>query len=69
MHWWFDRTGLDAAPIGRLWLRLDGNPVVDDGRYRAALAAGVYDQPADVHALHRRRRAVGGRDAPSRSTP
>ena len=44
MHWWMDRTGLDAVPIGRLWLRLDGNPVVDDGRYRAALAAGVYDQ-------------------------
>ena len=44
MHWWFDRSGLDAVPIGRLWLRLDGNPVVDDGRYRAALAAGVYDR-------------------------
>jgi putative flavoprotein involved in K+ transport len=44
MHWWFDRSGLDAAPIGRLWLRLDGNPVVDDGRYRAALAAGLYDR-------------------------
>jgi putative flavoprotein involved in K+ transport len=43
MHWWFDRTGLDAVPIGRLWLRLDGNPVVDDGRYRAALAAGAYE--------------------------
>ena len=43
MHWWFDRSGLDGAPIGRLWLRLDGNPVVDDGRYRAALAAGAYD--------------------------
>ena len=43
MHWWFDRSGLDAAPIGRLWFRLDGNPVVDDGRYRAALAAGAYD--------------------------
>ena len=46
MHWWFDRTGLDAVPIGRLWLRLDGNPVVDDGRYRAALAAGAYDHRA-----------------------
>jgi len=43
MHWWFDRSGLDAAPIGRLWFRLDGNPVVDDGRYRAALAAGGYE--------------------------
>ena len=43
VHWWFDRSGLDAVPIGRLWLRLDGNPVVDDGRYRAALAAAAYD--------------------------
>ena len=46
MHWWFDRSGLDGAPIGRLWLRLDRNPVVDDGRYRAALASGAYDQRA-----------------------
>jgi putative flavoprotein involved in K+ transport len=46
MHWWFDRTGLDGAPLGRLWLRLDGNPVVDDGRYRAALASGAYDHRA-----------------------
>jgi putative flavoprotein involved in K+ transport len=46
MHWWFDRTGLDGAPIGRLWFRLDGNPVVDDGRYRAALASGAYDRRA-----------------------
>ncbi len=43
MHWWMDRTGLDGAPIGRLWFRLDGNPVVDDGRYREALARGAYD--------------------------
>ncbi len=41
MHWWMDRTGLDAAPIGRLWLRLDGNPVVDEGRYRAAHGSRV----------------------------
>ena len=46
MHWWFDRSGLDSAPIGRLWLRLDGNPVVDDGPYRAALASGAYDHRA-----------------------
>jgi putative flavoprotein involved in K+ transport len=44
MHWWFHRTGLDALPIGRLWLRLGGNPVVDDGRYRAALDTGLYDR-------------------------
>ena len=62
MHWWFDRTGLDAVPIGRLWLRLDGNPVVDDGRYRAALAAGAYDRAADVHAL-RPPTACSGRTA------
>jgi putative flavoprotein involved in K+ transport len=43
MHWWMDRSGLDAAPIGRLWFRLDANPIVDDRRYRGALARGAYD--------------------------
>ena len=68
MHWWMDRTGLDSAPIGRLWFRLDGNPVVDDGRYRGALAAGAYDHRAMFTRLVAD--GVGGRTAaPSRSTP
>ncbi|MEU0492338.1 NAD(P)-binding domain-containing protein [Nocardiopsis sp. NPDC006139] len=43
IHWWFVRSGLDAAPLGRLWARA---PVLvnDDGRYRAAVAAGAPDR-------------------------
>ena len=42
LHWWLTRTGLDNAPIGR-WLRGRTTPVLDDGRYRAALATGNPD--------------------------
>lgn len=43
IHWWFVRSGLDAAPIRRLWER--GPTLVnDDGRYRAAFAAGNPDR-------------------------
>jgi putative flavoprotein involved in K+ transport len=38
LHWWLTRSGLDSAPIGR-WLSGHTTPVLDDGRYRAALAA------------------------------
>jgi putative flavoprotein involved in K+ transport len=37
LHWWLIRTGLDTAPIGR-WIDGHTTRVVDDGRYRAALA-------------------------------
>lgn len=40
LHFWLTRTGLDAAPLGRLLPRPPAQPVLDDGRYRAALAAG-----------------------------
>ncbi|MFZ4191963.1 flavin-containing monooxygenase [Streptomyces pseudogriseolus] len=40
LHWWLTRTGLDTAPLGRLLSRPPAQPVLDDGRYRAALAAG-----------------------------
>ncbi|MET9550092.1 FAD-dependent oxidoreductase [Streptomyces sp. NPDC006627] len=40
LHWWLTRIGLDAAPLGRLLSRAPAQPVFDDGRYRAALAAG-----------------------------
>jgi len=50
IHWWMDRSGLDGAPLGRLWLRAGRTPVVDDGHYRAALAAGAYDhRPMFTH--------------------
>ena len=42
LHWWLTNTGLDTAPIGR-WLRGRPTPVLDDGRYRAAIAAGRPD--------------------------
>jgi putative flavoprotein involved in K+ transport len=42
LHWWLARSGLDTAPIGH-WLRGRTTPVLDDGRYRAAIAAGRPD--------------------------
>ncbi|MFE7183039.1 flavin-containing monooxygenase [Streptomyces erythrochromogenes] len=44
LHFWLTRTGLDAAPLGRLLRTPPAQPVLDDGRYRAALAAGVPDR-------------------------
>ncbi|HEU5107494.1 MAG TPA: NAD(P)-binding domain-containing protein, partial [Micromonosporaceae bacterium] len=39
LHWWLHRTGVERLPVGR-WLRHRTVNVLDDGRYRAALAAG-----------------------------
>ncbi|MEU8592050.1 NAD(P)-binding domain-containing protein [Streptomyces sp. NPDC048664] len=44
LHFWTTRTGLDTAPLGRLLSRPPTQPVLDDGRYRAALAAGRPDR-------------------------
>ncbi|MFJ6514077.1 flavin-containing monooxygenase [Streptomyces sp. NPDC091406] len=44
LHFWTARTGLDIAPLGRLLRRPPGQPVLDDGRYRTALAAGRPDR-------------------------
>ncbi|MGW7320083.1 NAD(P)-binding domain-containing protein [Streptomyces sp. NPDC054865] len=43
LHFWptRTRTGLDTAPLGRLLKKPPAQPVLDDGRYRAALAAGT----------------------------
>jgi putative flavoprotein involved in K+ transport len=43
LHWWLIRSGIDSSPLG---LHLGGKttPVLDDGRYRAALAAGAPDR-------------------------
>ncbi|MFE6905563.1 flavin-containing monooxygenase [Streptomyces erythrochromogenes] len=43
LHFWLTRTGLDGAPLGRLLKTPPAPPVLDDGRYRAALAAGAPD--------------------------
>ncbi|MGC2998662.1 flavin-containing monooxygenase [Streptomyces sp. G35A] len=40
LHFWTKHTGLDTAPLGRLLSRPPAQPVLDNGRYRAALAAG-----------------------------
>ncbi|MGW5879935.1 flavin-containing monooxygenase [Nocardiopsis terrae] len=43
IHWWFARSGLDAAPLRRLWEK--GPTLVnDDGRHRAAFASGNPDR-------------------------
>ncbi|MBV2361978.1 flavin-containing monooxygenase [Streptomonospora nanhaiensis] len=43
LHWWFVRSGLDAAPLRRVWEK--GPTLVnDDGRHRAAFATGNPDR-------------------------
>ncbi|MER7730030.1 hypothetical protein ABTX80_04015 [Streptomyces erythrochromogenes] len=44
LHFWLTRTGLDAAPLGRFLMTPPAPPVLDDGRYRAALGAGAPDR-------------------------
>lgn len=40
LHFWLAVSGLDTAPLGRFVRRPPTQMVIDDGRYRAALAAG-----------------------------
>jgi putative flavoprotein involved in K+ transport len=50
LHWWFKRTGFDTAPFGSR-LSSGRRPVLDDGRYRAALERGQFDwRPMFEHA-------------------
>ncbi|MFC7976633.1 flavin-containing monooxygenase [Streptomyces cinereoruber] len=44
LHFWLTVTGLDSAPLGRFQRRLSTMAVIDDGHYRAALAAGRPDR-------------------------
>lgn len=44
VHFWLGISGLDTAPLGRWLARPPTQPVLDDGRYRAALAAGRPDR-------------------------
>lgn len=41
-HWWLTRTGLDTAALGPRLVK-GTQPVLDDGRYRAAVRAGRPD--------------------------
>ncbi|MFJ5728938.1 flavin-containing monooxygenase [Streptomyces paradoxus] len=44
LHFWLTRSGLDTAPLGRLVRTPPTQLVIDDGRYRAALAQGTPDR-------------------------
>lgn len=44
LHWWLTRTGIDALPVGRFLRTPPAQPVIDDGRYRNAAAAGAPDR-------------------------
>ncbi|MFF7295506.1 NAD(P)-binding domain-containing protein [Streptomyces sp. NPDC008265] len=44
LHFWLTRTGLDAAPLSRFLRTPPAPPVLDDGRYRAALGTGAPDR-------------------------
>ncbi|MFF3327450.1 flavin-containing monooxygenase [Streptomyces sp. NPDC002889] len=44
LHFWLKVTGLDTAPLGRFQRGPATMAVIDDGRYRAALAAGAPDR-------------------------
>ncbi|MCC3761497.1 NAD(P)/FAD-dependent oxidoreductase [Glycomyces sp. TRM65418] len=43
LHFWYTVTGLDIAPVGRFLAHPPTVPVLDTGRYRAAIAAGRPD--------------------------
>ncbi|MFI9534388.1 flavin-containing monooxygenase [Nocardia fusca] len=40
VHFWFTVTGFDSAPLARIVKDAPPQPVLDEGRYRTALAAG-----------------------------
>ncbi|MFF3974151.1 hypothetical protein ACFYZ6_30465 [Streptomyces rubiginosohelvolus] len=44
LHFWLRHTGLDIAPLGGLLREPPTQLVIDDGRYRAALAHGAPDR-------------------------
>ncbi|OEJ95568.1 flavin-containing monooxygenase [Streptomyces thermolilacinus] len=46
LHFWLTLTGLDNAPLGRFLRTPPPQPVIDDGRYRVALASGAPDRRA-----------------------
>lgn len=55
LHWWLKVTRLDTSAVGRLLVGGNsGAPVLDDGRYRAALAAGTPPRRTMFTDLHER---------------
>ena len=53
VHWWLSRAGLDSVPIGG-FVDKRTLPVLDDGRYRRAVAAGRPDHRPIFRTLDRR---------------
>jgi len=43
VHFWMWLLGVDRLPLSGVWQRLKSNPVLDTGRYRAAITAGHPD--------------------------
>ncbi|MFD7552611.1 flavin-containing monooxygenase [Streptomyces sp. NPDC059578] len=41
LHFWLTLAGIDRAPIGRFLRTPPSPPIIDDGRYRAALTRGA----------------------------
>ncbi|MFJ5879832.1 flavin-containing monooxygenase [Kitasatospora cineracea] len=54
LHSWLALSGLDTAPLGRFLRRPPAQPVLDDGRYRAALASRRPDRAAVFASLGER---------------
>jgi putative flavoprotein involved in K+ transport len=52
VHWWLTRSGVDGLPVGSFVSRRT-LPVLDDGRYRAAVAAGRPDHRQMFRAVDR----------------
>ncbi|MFE7276280.1 flavin-containing monooxygenase [Streptomyces sp. NPDC057623] len=44
LHWWLARTSLDTLPIGRFLRTPPTQLIIDDGRYRPAVAPGRPDR-------------------------
>ncbi|MEV4445592.1 MULTISPECIES: flavin-containing monooxygenase [Streptomyces] len=44
LHWWLKRTGVDTLPLGRFLRTPPTQLVIDDGRYRTAVASGAPDR-------------------------
>ncbi|WP_327667065.1 flavin-containing monooxygenase [Streptomyces sp. NBC_00485] len=44
LHWWLKRIGADTLPLGQFLRTPPTQLVIDDGRYRAAVAAGAPDR-------------------------
>ena len=63
IHWWFDKLRLNGLNL----FSDHGVPIVDDGRYKAALRANRPRDAKDVPCFYRGRRHLARRHASSGS--